>query len=198
MPNFNSIEFSGQRPLLKEITADRLNAILTEIKRNKPLPGRGITTRASGSGICIDLAEKSTSPTPVSETLPFPFQVSVASFLVSVRPGTINSLLPTNIFETFSIVENTTKYVVLNGVTDGKQFTACTISLDETAPSAQTPVVFGLPASPKFLLAVVRNTSVFQIISDNMLVAGKQQYIKSKAAPAAAGELPYEIYFVWQ
>jgi hypothetical protein len=31
----------------------------------------------------------------------------------------------------------------------------------------------------------------------NFTLTGKQQFIASKSSPAAAGELPYEIYYVW-
>jgi hypothetical protein len=56
MADFAAIRFQPSRPLLREISADRLNSILAEIKRNKPLPGRGITVRQTGQGTAIDLA----------------------------------------------------------------------------------------------------------------------------------------------
>lgn len=56
MSDFNSIFFQAERPLLKEITANRLNTILAEIRRNKPKGERGITVRQSGDGTYIGLA----------------------------------------------------------------------------------------------------------------------------------------------
>jgi hypothetical protein len=53
MSDFNAIRFLSGRPLLKELGADRLNTILTEIKRNKPKGERGITVRQDGTGTYI-------------------------------------------------------------------------------------------------------------------------------------------------
>jgi hypothetical protein len=47
------------------------------------------------------------------------------------------------------------------------------------------------------LLGVVYNSNVFQVQFTNLVVTGKQQFIASKPEPAEAGELPYEIYYVW-
>jgi hypothetical protein len=89
------------------------------------------------------------------------------------------------------------KHVVLTGTSDGQQFNSCQLSLETQAPPAQEPVPFGLPQTVKFLVGVVYNSSVFQIISDNMNLAGTQQYVADKETPLQPGELPYTIYFVW-
>jgi hypothetical protein len=44
---------------------------------------------------------------------------------------------------------------------------------------------------------LVYNSNVFQVQFTNLVVTGKQQFIASKSSPAAVGELPYEIYYVW-
>jgi hypothetical protein len=56
MAQFDSIRFTPGRPLTKELGSERLNAILTEIKRNKPRGERGITVRQDGTGTYIGLA----------------------------------------------------------------------------------------------------------------------------------------------
>jgi hypothetical protein len=56
MANFDAIRFQASRPLLKEISADRLNTVLQEIRRNKPKGERGITVRQTGDGTYIGLA----------------------------------------------------------------------------------------------------------------------------------------------
>jgi hypothetical protein len=57
--------------------------------------------------------------------------------------------------------------------------------------------VFGLPTTAKFLIGIVYSGKVFQVQFTNFTLTGKQQFIASKSSPAAAGELPYEIYYVW-
>jgi hypothetical protein len=56
MSDFAQIRFLPNRPLLRELSADRLNTILQEIKRNKPKGERGITVRQDGTGTYIGLA----------------------------------------------------------------------------------------------------------------------------------------------
>jgi hypothetical protein len=213
MSDFAQIRFLPNRPLLRELSADRLNTILQEIKRNKPKGERGITVRQDGTGTYIGLAAslpRGGTSTPATET--HPFQITSRqdpdsdpedpTYLVTIRPGTINALLPTDIFDgtalnEFSLAADTLSYVVLSATSDGEQITSATVSLESSPPTAQTPAVFGLPASADFLLGAVFNTSVYQVISTNLSLTGKQQYIASKDAPAEPGELPYEIYYVW-
>ncbi|NBV42277.1 hypothetical protein EBR96_05860 [bacterium] len=66
MSAFDSVRFNGGRPLLSEISADKLNAILREIKKNRPRGERGITVREAGDatyiGLAATLATKTTTP----------------------------------------------------------------------------------------------------------------------------------------
>lgn len=75
MQDFNSLRFQSGRPLLREISADRLNTILQEIRRVRPLPGRGITIRQTGDGCSIDLAAKVGGGGGTAAQSSFPFQV---------------------------------------------------------------------------------------------------------------------------
>jgi hypothetical protein len=200
--------FQSGRPLLSEITADKLNRILAEIKRNRPVVAAPLSARVTGDGTCISLLKQpvGASGTP---TTTHPFQISSTQnpdnenqYLVTVRPGTINTLLPSGIFDGGGLVESTISkdqlsYVVLDASSDGQQITTASVSVESSAPSAQTPEIFGLPSSAKFLLGVVHNSNVFQVQFTNLVVTGKQQFIASKSSPAAVGELPYEIYYVW-
>jgi hypothetical protein len=137
-----------------------------------------------------------------------PFQITARQdpedenqVITTVRPGTINTLLPTGILdggglEQHEVPANSLRYVVLEASSDGQQITTATVSVEATAPEAQTPEIFGLPFSAKFLLGLVYNSNVFQVQFTNLSVTGKQQFITSKAN-AGVGELPYEIHYVW-
>jgi hypothetical protein len=211
MSDFAQIRFQPNRPLLRELSADRLNTILQEIKRNKPKGERGITVRQDGTGTYIGLAA-SLPRGGTSAPTTHPFQIISSqdpdsdpespSYLVTVRPGSLNALLPTNLFDdsalnSFSLPEDTLQHVVLTGQSDGQQFLSCELSLESQAPTPQEPVAFGLPQTVQFLLGVVYNSTAYQLISDNITVAGKQQYVADKVPPLDAGELPYTLYFVW-
>lgn len=208
MADFNAIRFQPSRPLLKEVSAERLNAILTEIKRNKPVGERGITVRQSGDRTYIGLAAKLTGGTGGGIQL-HPFQISSSTdpesenqYIVTVRPGTLNNLIPTNLFEEnalrqFAIPSNELNYVILTGETNGNdQFNSCSISVSDSPPPVQTPTMFSLPTSPQFLLGVVFNGSAYNTITNSLLLTGEQQYIEEKGSPVP-GALPYNIYYVW-
>jgi hypothetical protein len=208
MADFNAIRFQPSRPLLKEVSAERLNAILTEIKRNKPVGERGITVRQSGDRTYIGLAAKMTGGTGGGIQF-HPFQISSSTapesenqYVVTVRPGTLNNLMPTNLFEEnalrqFPIPSNELNYVILTGQTNASdQFVSCALSVSETPPSAQEPTMFSLPVEAEFLLGVVYNGTAYNTITDSLLVSGVQQFTEQKTSPAA-GALPYNIYYVW-
>jgi hypothetical protein len=198
--------FQSGRPLLSEITSDKLNRILAEIKRNRPVVAAPLSARVTGDGTHISMPRSAPSSSPAIE---HPFRITSDGspdnenqYLVTVRPGTINTLLPSGILDGGGLVENTIpkdqlRYVVLDASSDGQQITTASVSVESSAPSAQTPEIFGLPSSAKFLLGLVYNSNVFQVQFTNLVVTGKQQFIASKSSPAAVGELPYEIYYVW-
>jgi hypothetical protein len=199
--------FQSGRPLLSEVTADKLNRILAEIKRNRPVVSAPLSARVTGDGTHISMPRPEPGADAVIE---HPFRIisrgspnNESQYLVSVHPGTINTLLPTGIFgsggnlQTNTIPKETLRYVVLEATSDGQQITAAAISVAATAPTPQEPVVFGLPTTAKFLIGIVYSGKVFQVQFTNFTLTGKQQFIASKSSPAAAGELPYEIYYVW-
>jgi hypothetical protein len=203
MAAFDSVRFSGGRPLLGEVSADKLNAILAEIRKNRPRGERGITVRQAGDATYIGLAAAFKGGGAAER---HPFQISASidaeqNVTLTVDPGTLNSLLPSNIFNGPGLREfsggSGLQYVVLTGTSDGQQFTSCALSVESEAVAPQTPTVFGLPTTAAFLLGVVYEGSVFQVQKTNLLVTGKQQYVKEKSSPAAPGTLPYEIYYVW-
>jgi len=201
--------FQSGRPLLSEITADKLNRILSEIKRNRPVVAAPLSARVTGDGTHISIRVPPGGTSTPAEAHPFQitsFQDPESdpenpSYLATVRPGTINALLPTDILDggglkQNEIPRNSLRYVVLEANSDGQQITTAAVSVESTAPEAQTPEIFGLPTTAKFLLGLVYNSNVFQIVKDNISVTGKQQFITSKAN-AGIGELPYEIHYVW-
>jgi hypothetical protein len=207
MGQFESIRFLSGRPLLRELSADRLNTILQEIKRNKPKGERGITVRQDGTGTYIGLAA-SLPRGGGTPTASHPFKIASVQdpdnedqYLVTVQPGTINSLLPTNLLdgenlEEFVLPEDTLRYVTLSCTAADNALTSCELSLESSPPAAQTPLAFALPATYEVLLGVVYNSTVRQVVNTNLTVSGRQAYITDKTNPVP-GSLPYNVFLVW-
>jgi hypothetical protein len=95
MSDFAAIRFQPQRPLLRELSADRLNTILQEIKRNKPKGERGITVRQSGDGTYIGLAAAFQRGTPTLATRPF--QLSIVNVSQTEEPEWKVRVLPSTL-----------------------------------------------------------------------------------------------------
>jgi hypothetical protein len=204
MSDFAAIRFQPQRPLLRELSADRLNTILTEIRRNKPKGERGITVRQSGDGTYIGLAAAlpaGKSPSPTTH----PFQISsrqnpenVNQYFVTVRPGTLNNVLSSNWTEEFTAGKEELRYVVLTATATSNAVVSTALSLDASPPTAeQSPVKWGLPTEFKVLIGLVRGPQIWQVVYNNLSYAGIKRITTDRANPQI-GQLPYDNYYVWQ
>jgi len=207
MADFNSIRFLADRPLLAEISADRFNTILTEIKRNKPLPGRGITLRQEGLGVRVDLAASisGSSSTP-AVTSPWDLQARVdpdadpedanPPYLVRVRPGTANGILPSNWDEEFEYPGTGLWYAKAVIATDGEAITGVSIVINGTAPAVQEPVEFGIQNPVEYLFGLFLEGSVYRVIgAGHITISPKLWLTTEKPTLPAPGELPFSQYF---
>jgi hypothetical protein len=207
MPDFGSIRFLANRPLLNEISADRLNSILQEIKRNKPLPGRGITLRQEGNGVRVDLAASisGSSSTPAT-TQPWDLVVQVdpdaapespnPPYLVRVRPGTLNGILPTNWDIEEECAGTGLFYAKAVVATDGEAITGVTIEIDANPPTVQEPVEFGIANPVEYLFGLFLEGSVYRVIgAGHITISPKLWLTTERQSPPAPGELPFEQYF---
>jgi hypothetical protein len=206
MSDFAQIRFLPNRPLLRELSADRLNTILQEIKRNKPKGERGITVRQDGTGTYIGLA--ASLPRGGGGTIAsalHPFQIfsrenpdNENQYIVTVRPGTINGVVPSNWDIEEEIAEDQLNYVILDVTAASNGIVSCEISLATTQPSGEmAPVQWGLPTEFSVVLGLVENGQVWQIVADNLSYQSSKRITTTVEAPGL-GELPYANWYVWQ
>lgn len=203
MADFASIRFVPERPLLRELSADRLNSILAEIKRNKPLPGRGITVRQTGQGTAIDLAASISRGGTSTSASPQPWDLiarenpnSEGQYLVTVRPGTLSGILPTNWDEEFSANDTGLYYAKAVIATDGEAITGVTIDFDTSEPQIQDPQKFSVQTSIEYLFGLFAGGTAYRVIgSGHITVLPQEWLIVSAAPPAAPGESPYGVYY---
>jgi hypothetical protein len=72
--------FQSGRPLLSEITADKLNRILAEIKRNRPVVAAPLSARVTGDGTHISLRQSSAAGGgTATQATTRPFQLSIVN-----------------------------------------------------------------------------------------------------------------------
>ena len=200
MAQFDSIRFQPSRPLLKEVSADRLNAILSEIKKNRPRGERGITVRQAGDATYIGLAASLKGGGAPAR--PQPWDIYVAdetegSQTLKVLPGTLNGFLASNWDQQFTCSTTGFYYAKAIVATDGQAMTGVTIAIDEEVPSAQMAQAFGIDASIEIAFGIVSEGIVYRTIGlGNISASPKPWLTTEKETPPAAGELPFTQYFL--
>ena len=209
MALFESIRFTPGRPLTKELGSERLNTILTEIKRNKPKGERGISVRQDGTGTYIGLA--ASLPRGGGTSTPTIFQPwdllarvdpdadpedANPPYLVRVRPGTANGILPSNWDEEFEYPGTGLWYAKAVIATDGEAITGVTIEIDATPPELQQPVVFGVEALVEYLFGLIFEGQVYRVIgAGHITISPKLWLTTERQSPPEPGELPFQQYF---
>jgi hypothetical protein len=209
MSDFAQIRFQPNRPLLRELSADRLNTILQEIKRNKPKGERGITVRQDGTGTYIGLAAslpRGSNSTPTTRQ-PWDLiarvdpdanpEAETPPYLVRVQPGVLNGILPPNWEEEFTCAGTGLHYAKAIIATDGQAITGVTIAIDTTAPAMQEPQEFGIAEEVEYLFGLFAEGQVYRVIGAGHITLSTDLWMtKEKDEPAQAGELPYTLFYL--
>jgi hypothetical protein len=204
MSDFAAIRFQPQRPLLRELSADRLNTILQEIRRNKPKGERGITVRQSGDGTYIGLAASLPAGRGGSASRREPWDIYVAAtqgegenitYTLKVQPGTLARVLPTNWDDEFAAQGNTLYYGIATVQTDGTYVTGVTIKIEDEPPAPQAAVKFGLATSIDVGFGLFKaGTSKNFTDGKNIDVATRNVAI-TLATPTIPGNPAFDMWF---
>ena len=199
--------FSPGRPLLSEVTADKLNAILAEIKRNRPVVLYPLSARVGGDGTVISIGKLPQASSTPATTQPWDLQAQVdpdadpedenPPYLVRVRPGTLNGILPTNWDIEEECAATGLFYAKAVIATDGEAITGVTIVINGTAPAVQQPVEFGIENPVEYLFGLFSEGQVYRVIGAGQIVLPTRTWLVTSADPVAApGESPYDIYYL--
>ena len=143
-----------------------------------------------------------TSPGPSITSCPLNIIVknNSGNSTVSITAGTVNNLLPSNIFVAggFPINSKEVVYVKINALTDGHAVTSCSIVIDSNVPDIQQPTPFGLPQKVDILIGVISYGTPYRTIGcGSIQLTGQQQFIINKDPPAQPGTLNYIPYYTW-
>jgi hypothetical protein len=208
MSDFNAIRFLSGRPLLRELGAERLNTILTEIKRNKPKGERGITVRQDGTGTYIGLAASLPRGGTSTPATPQPWDLiaqvdpdanpedETPPYLITVRPGTLNGILPSNWDIEEEVAGTGLFYAKAVIATDGDSITGVTIEIDTSPPAMQEPQLFGIQDPIEYLFGLFTEGQVYRVIGPGHIRLTMQAGpVVNPESPRSFGELPYDIYY---
>jgi hypothetical protein len=200
-------EFRPRQPLDRQLGSETLNRILRELESLritrvvngtfKKLPGGTeiVVAPQSGGGGGTPatpqpwdlLAQVDPDADPEDPTPPY---------LVRVRPGTLNGILPTNWDIEEECAATGLFYAKAVVATDGEGITGVTIVINGTAPTVQAPQEFGIANPVEYLFGLFLEGSVYRVIgAGHITISPKLWLTTEKQSPPAPGELPFEQYF---
>jgi hypothetical protein len=184
-------------PMKNQVTSDRMNHILDGVKMAQPSASGhvGMTVNQTPDGWVAKVkSSKNTSPINPWKTTR---NDDGATKRVSIRPGTINSLVPTDIFSPITITGTGVEYIVLTMTSTWDSPVSASLSKETTypVPSATTPS--NPPTAVTDVLAVVNDGIVYQIRSTNLVATSLEVYQETVATPAV-GERQYIPWYRWE
>ena len=193
-------EFRARQPLDRQLSGDTLNKILRELESLRITNVVNGTFRKLPSGTEIVVApQRGGATAAVSQPWDLIARTSESNpnqYIVTVRPGTLNGILPSNWDEEFTCANTGIYYAKAVVATDGLSVTGVTLEIDTNAPSAQDPQPFGVEASIDYLFGLFSEGQVYRVIGSGHINLVPEQWLtKDKSFPADAGELPYEIFY---
>jgi hypothetical protein len=184
--------------------SDRINAMQELIKSllrgDQFVTNRNTIRKRTSEGLTQLDVNRASSRFPA--TTPFPWEITIENnsdgqAYVAVYPGTINNLLPTNIFLKDLFINITgTYFVVLHVDTDGNKPTLSFLQIRTEPPQGLgwdqniPPLQFDL------LLGLVVDSVPFQLVSD-LLLADPIAGAKTLRDPLIPGEPYYDINYSW-
>ena len=198
-------EFRPRQPLDRQLGSETLNRILRELESLRITRVVNGTFKKLPGGTEIVVAPQSGGGTPAT-TQPWDLVAQVdpdadpedanPPYLVRVRPGTLNGILPTNWDIEQECAATGLFYAKAVIATDGEAITGVTIEIDANPPTVQEPVEFGVAASVEYLFGLFSEGQVYRVIGAGHIVLLPEQWLVVSAdPPAAPGESPYEIYY---
>jgi len=183
-----------------QITQVDFNKLVDACQRITLNPGLNYNIKRSPAGTTLVTNGQAGS------SLTCPFTVSLkknpddpTSLVCSISPGTVNSFVPTNAFDTFTVTSSDTYYVKATVDTDGATITSVEYNVDTSTPDPQTATASALPASVDVTLAVIQNGKAYRTIGcGSVSLTPVLAFTTDVEPPAEPGQSTTVPYYMWQ
>jgi hypothetical protein len=200
-----NFEFQGNRKLRGEVTSSRLNAILTELRRIRPVAGRGINVQQEPNGTRISALDSFSSAGGGGGAARQPWDLIARrdpesdpenpSYLVKVYPGTISNVLADNWDTEYTANEGTVYFGKAVVSTDSQDITGVTVVFDAQEPTFSSPAEFSTPGNVEILFGLFLDGKSYRTIGEGSPVYRPRPWLTQPANGAGPGDLPYTIYY---
>lgn len=188
---------------MSEITADKLNRILAEIKRNRPVVAAPLSARVTGDGTHISIKSP---PGGSSTTTRQPWDLIARvdpeadpedenpPHKLRVAPGLFNNLLAPEWNDEWDAPYNSVSYAKIEVNTDGQTINSIKIVINTTAPVVHKPLQDGLETKIDILFGLFFKGSVFNTLTGHIVWNPKLWFVTSKQN-APVGQPPYDFWW---
>lgn len=194
--------------LFQVVTAVRIQAIqdaLVELARGSNIRSGNNIRRKTGADWVMFSANPAGEEATAGVALDLqPFDATLSGseetgYTFKLEPGTMNSLLPSNMFDEFTCTHSEILQIKVRGVSDGKKITGCSMVCSAADPNIQTPVQNALPTSVDVVTGVIFEGTYYRVISDGSLIMnGAEQFRTDKTSPGVPGTMAYIPWYVWR
>ena len=186
----------------KVVSAQEFNRLVDYINSLKMNSGVGylVSRNRTGTTLKIKPGSGGSAATvcpfdPVIGELDTP---SDTSKKLTIQPGSVNQLLPDNMFDDFTISTSDLIKVKVRATSDGESITGATLVVDTNEAEVQIPTPFALPTVVEILVAVVYEGVAFRVLPcGSIVLSGVEQFRIDKDPPAEPGEMDSEIFYAW-
>lgn len=132
----------------------------------------GYTVKVTDSGTSLII----TAPTSRGGGTPSvisPWDLTISTSItgdvtLTVWPGAINGLMPTNMFDVFTIDATGLWYLIATVTTDGTAISSCVLSASHTAPSGQVFASNAMPSTVSITVGVIKAGLIYNIWKKNI------------------------------
>lgn len=199
-------EFRPRQPLDRQLGSETLNRILRELESLRITRVVNGTFKKLPGGTEIVVAPQSGGVGTPATTQPWDLVAQVdpeakpednnPPYLVRVRPGTLNGILPNNWDIEQKCAGTGLFYAKAVIATDGEAITGVTIKIDASEPAVQQPVEFGIASSVEYLFGLFSQGAVYRVIGAGHIVLPTRTWLVTANLVASPGESPYKIYYL--
>lgn len=181
--------------------ADKLNRLREAVDECRLLPGPGYQVKRGTTGTTLTIRRGGGGSGSVAADDPCPFDVTASvtssGLNLSVQPGLVNGVLPSNMFDVLTAASSGTKYVCVDVSTNGKNVTSAQMAVKTSVPTAPTATVNAAPSSVSVIVSVVSGSTVYKTIPCGNITLRVSPSITEDNPAASAGQRNYSQYYQW-
>jgi len=140
------------------------------------LPGIGYTLKKSAGGVSLVIQQQSASKPPTNPFDIIPSVDSSGSTAINLWAGSVNGIMPTNMFDSFTVDDTSLWYAKATVDTDGSAVTEVTINVDTSAPDVQHSADGELPSGFDVILGLYKAGMIYNIAGGNVTLTATQAF----------------------